>query len=87
MVKDEQVRILMKLINQEKTLPLAGAKAGMSEKTARKYRKSGQLPSQVQAQHIWRTREEPFGDDWFWIEELLDYNPGLEAKTIFEALQ
>ena len=52
MVKDEQVRILMKLINQEKTLQLAAAKAGMSEKTARKYHKSGRLPSQVQAQHI-----------------------------------
>ena len=37
MVKDRQVRILMKLINQEKTLELAAAKAGMSEKTARKY--------------------------------------------------
>ena len=36
MVKDEQVRNLMKLINQEKTLGLAAAKAGMSEKTARK---------------------------------------------------
>ncbi len=38
MVKDEQVRNFMKLINQEKTLKLAAAKAGMSEKTARKYR-------------------------------------------------
>ena len=87
MVKDEQVRILMKLINQEKTLELAAAKAGMSAKTARKYRKSGRLPSQVQAQHIWRTREDHFQDDWAWIEELLAYNSGLEGKTIFEALQ
>jgi hypothetical protein len=87
MVKDEQVRNLMKLINQEKTLQLAAAKAGMSEKTARKYRKSSQLPSQVQAPHAWRTREDPFEEDGPWIEELLDYNSGLEAKTIFEAIQ
>ena len=39
MVKDEQVRILMKLINQEKSLERAAAKAGMSEKTARRYRR------------------------------------------------
>ena len=43
MVKDEQVRNFMKLINQEKTLKMAAAKAGMSEKTARKYRQSGKL--------------------------------------------
>ena len=87
MVTDEQVRILMKLINQEKTLKMASAKAGMSEKTARKYRPSGKLPSQVQAAHIWRTRPDPFEEDWSWIKELLEYNSGLEAKTIFEVLQ
>ena len=87
MVKDEQVRNLMKLINQEKTLGLAAAKAGMSEKTARRYRRSGKLPSQSQQAHTWRTRQDPFQDDWGWIKELLEYNSGLEAKTIFEVLQ
>ncbi len=51
MVTDNQVRILMKLINQEKLLKTAAAKAGMSEKTARKYRKSGKLPSQCRVVH------------------------------------
>jgi hypothetical protein len=87
MVTDEQVRILMKLINKEKTLKVAAAKAGMSEKTARKYRQSGELPSQVQAEHSWRTRQDHFEADWPWIKELLEYNSGLEAKTIFEVLQ
>lgn len=41
MVTDYQVRMLMKLINKEKTPKTAGAKAGKSEKTARKYRRSG----------------------------------------------
>jgi hypothetical protein len=41
----------MKLINQEKLLKTAAAKAGMSEKTARKYRKSGKLPSQCRVVH------------------------------------
>ncbi len=35
MVTDEQVRNLMKLVNQSKTLKTAAAKAGMCEKTAR----------------------------------------------------
>jgi len=36
MVTDYQVRILMKLINQNKTPKTTASKAGMSEKTARK---------------------------------------------------
>ena len=60
MVTDKQVRILMKLINQEKTLLTAAAKAGMCEKTARKYRKSGKLPSQCKPIHDWPTHEDAF---------------------------
>jgi len=61
MVMDNQVRILMKLVNQEKLLKTAAARAGMSERTARKYRKSGKLPSQCKVvhdcrNHIARTR-------------------------------
>ena len=53
-VTDEQVRMLMTLINKEKTLAVAAAKAGMTEKTARKYRDLEQLPSQVAEPHTWR---------------------------------
>ena len=42
MVTNSQVRILMKLVNKEELLKTAAAKAGMSEKTARKYRKSAE---------------------------------------------
>jgi len=85
---DNQVRMLMKLINQEKNLESAAAKAGMSEKTARKYRRLGRLPSQCKPIHDWRTRPNPFAeDDWHWVEEVLENNNGVEAKTLFEALQ
>jgi hypothetical protein len=87
MVTDQQVRKLMKLIQSEETLALAAAKAGMDEKTARKYRRSGQLPSQCQPAHTWKTRVDPFTDHWPEIQELLQLNPGLEAKTIFADLQ
>ena len=88
MVTDNQVRILMKLVNQEKLLKTAAAKAGMSEKTARKYRKSGKLPSQCKVVHDWRTRPDPLDpEDWRWVEEVLENNDGIEAKTLFEVLQ
>jgi hypothetical protein len=87
MVSDNQVRILMKQINQSKTLKSAAAKAGMSEKTARKYRRSGKLPSQCKPIHDWKTHEDVFEDDWPWVQDFLGTNSGLEAKTMFEALQ
>ena len=36
MVEDQQVKKLMKLLQDEKPLSLAAAKSGMDEKTARK---------------------------------------------------
>ena len=44
MVTDTQVRRLMSLIPKEKTLAVVAAKAGMDEKTTRKYRGSCRLP-------------------------------------------
>jgi len=87
MVTDQQVRRLRMLIQTEKTKAIAAAKAGMDEKTARKYLKHGQLPSQCKKEHNWRTRPDPFEQEWEQIKEKLEVNPGLEAKTIFEALQ
>ena len=60
MVTDEQVRLLMKGIQREKSLTVAAAKAGMSEKTARRYRDLEKPPSEVRPLHDWRTRRDPF---------------------------
>jgi len=87
MTTDMQYRKLMKLIQTEKTLATAAAKAGMDEKTARKYITVGKPPSEVKVDHTWRTRKDPFEEVWEKIEEYLDTNSGLEAKTIFEDLQ
>ena len=40
MTTDQQVRLLMTLINEGLPLVTTAAKAGMSERTARKYRRS-----------------------------------------------
>jgi len=87
MVTDKQVRRMMKLINEERTLAVAAARAGMDEKTARKWRDLGKLPSEINPEHDWRTRKDPFEDMWKEIRAKLEINPGLEAKTLFEDLQ
>lgn len=87
MVTDQQVRRMFMLIKGEDSKGTAAAKAGMDEKTALKYRKLGQLPSQIKTPHVWRTRPDSFEGQWNNIIELLKVNPGLEAKTIFEYLQ
>src|SRR3954465_6941447 len=87
MVTDRQFRRLRKLIQSEDTLAQAADKAGVDEKTARKYRDSDALPSQRRVPHTWRTREDPFQDAWPELLELLRLNPGLQAKTLFLDLQ
>ena len=77
----------MKLIKVEQKLGLSAAKAGMDEKTARKYRRLGKLPSEVKPDHTWRTREDPFEEVWEEIRPKLEVNAGLEAKTLFDDLQ
>lgn len=87
MVTDQQVRRLFKLIQTEKNFGIASMKAGMDEKTARKYRRRGKLPSELKQEHTWRTRKDPFEDIWEGLRSMLETNPGLEAKTLFEDLQ
>jgi hypothetical protein len=77
----------MELIGTGMKLGLAAAKAGMDEKTARKWRSLGKMPEEVRVEHFWRTREDPFEEVWAEVEEKLRINPGLEAKTLFEDLQ
>ena len=43
---------------------LAALKAGMDRKTAAKYLKEGKYPSELTAERTWRTREDPFEEDW-----------------------
>jgi hypothetical protein len=87
MVTDRLFRRLRNLIQTEDTLAQAADKAGVDEKTARKYRDSDPLPSQRRVPHTWRTREDPFQDVWPELVDQLRLNPGLQAKTLFDDLQ
>ena len=87
MVSNQQVKRLWRLAGQKWALEIAAVKAGMDPKTARKYLRDGRLPSEMREKHTWRTRPDPFVDDWDEIRQLLAVEPGLQAKTIFEHLQ
>ena len=87
MITDNQVRRLRRLMQTEGTLSSAAAKAGMDEKTARKYIRLDKLPSELKIEHTWRTREDPFEEVWDEVRSHLEDNPGLEAKTLFDYLQ
>src|ERR1039458_3229730 len=87
MVTDNQVRRLFRLSKTERNQEVAAAKAGMDIKTARKYQAAGKLPSELRGERIWRTRPDPFSEVWEQIRERIKASPGLEAKTLFEALQ
>ena len=87
MVKDRQVKRLWRFLGRGKTLVSASASANMDEKTARRYRQLQRLPSEVVADHTWRTRPDPFAEVWPEVHEQLEATPGLQAKTLFAWLQ
>lgn len=88
MVTDQQVRRLFDVQNRYEHHYQAADAAGMSRKTAHKYLKGCKLPSFCRVEHTWPTRQDPFSEDWAFIEQLLkDTQAALEAKTLFEHLQ
>jgi len=84
---DAQVRIIMRERSAGKTQEQAAAKADInSRKTVRKYERLGKLPSELKKPREYRTRSDPFEDDWAEAERMLEKAPELEAKTLFEWL-
>ena len=64
----------------------AASKSGMSAKTARKYLKSNQLPSEMKKDRDWKTRQNIFTPIWSEIEDMLSKSPKLQATTILDFL-
>ena len=88
MVRDEQIRRLWSRMEKEGVLWKSAAKAGVCEKTGRKYMRAGKLPSQMKKPHTWRTREDPFEGVWEEIGGMLEKSEAkFEGKTLFEYLQ
>jgi hypothetical protein len=89
MVRDAQVRLLRRKLMEGKTQESAAAAAGISERSARRWKK-GLYPSQHRKPHTWRTRDDPFVEVFdAEIVPLLeaDSRGVLEATTILAELQ
>ncbi len=87
MVTNTHIRRLRRLDQLGMSPGRAAATAGIDDKTARKYRRLGKLPSEVRMEHTWRTRPDPFADIWSRVEELLLVSPELQTHTLFAWLQ
>jgi hypothetical protein len=83
MKKDTEVKLFMQVRRTGLSQRRAAAKAGMSERTARKYERAGKLPSQLKQPRTWRTRANPFEEDWPWVVEQLEQDPALQGTTLF----
>jgi len=81
---DAQVRMIMREREKGRTQEQAAVTANLSSrKTAAKYERLGQLPSELKQPRTYRTRTDPFVGDWPEVEEMLVGAPELEAKTLF----
>ena len=84
---DAQVRIIMRERSKGKTQEQAAAKANLKSRiTVGKYEGLGKLPSGLKKPREYRTRSDPFEDNWREAEKMLGKAPELEAKTLFEWL-
>ena len=86
MKKDGEIKLLLDERGKGTNQKLAATRAGVCERTARKYERSGKLPSQVKKPRVHRTRENPFVCDWPWVEEQIRADPALQTKTLFALL-
>ncbi len=83
MLSRQEIERILELQRKGKNIAAIARKTDHRRKTVRKYLKH---PTQEMVKHTWRTRENPFADVWDKIVDLLETNPGLEAKTIFNYL-
>src|SRR2546422_1040585 len=86
MKKDAEVLRYMRERRKGTNQERAAARAGISVKTARKYERAGRLPSQLKQPRTWRTRPNPFEEDWPWVVEQLQRDPALQGATLFAEL-
>ena len=76
----------MKFLETGDTLATAAAKSGIDQKTASKWSQSGQPRVDSKEPRSYRTRPDAPREDWPFIEQLLERDAAIEAKTIFDHL-
>jgi hypothetical protein len=84
--KDTEIKRYMQARHKGATQQVAAARAGISERTARRYEQAGKLPSERKLPLTWRTRANPFEEDWPWVVAELKRDPALQGTTLFALL-
>lgn len=86
MTKDGIAKELRRTLSSGVSLTRAARMFEMDPKTARKYRDSDLLPSQMAKPRTHRTRVDPFAEVWHEVELRLQTEPRLKAYTLFQWL-
>jgi hypothetical protein len=86
MKTDAEVRLMKRERAKGRTQEQAAARAAMSVRTARRYEQLGKLPSEIKQPRSYRTRPNPFADDWPWITAQLERDSALQSTTLFGLL-
>jgi hypothetical protein len=86
MKRDAEVLLMLHERAKGRTQEQAAARAGMSVRTARSYERRGKLPSQVKQPRTYRSRPDPFAEDWSWVLTQLRLDPALQSQTLFRLL-
>ncbi len=85
-ITDQQVR-KYKAMRRTATQEIAAARMGISVRSARRIERAATLPSQ-RGPRTWRTRVDPLAGVWdAELVPLLEAEPGLQGRTLFEELQ
>ena len=82
MKKDAEVRVMKRERTKGKTQEQAAARAGMSARTARRYEHLGRLPSELKQPRRYRTRPNPFAEDWAWVTTQLERDLHRGTRTL-----
>jgi hypothetical protein len=86
MKQDAEVLLMLRERARGRTQEQAAARAGMSVRTARAYERRARLPSQLKQPRTYRSRPNPFADEWPWITAELERDPALQGQTLFGLL-
>jgi hypothetical protein len=86
MKSNAEVLLMKRERAKGRTQEQAAAKAGMSVRTVRKYEHLAKLPNQLKQPRDYRTRPNPFEEDWPWIAAQLGRDSALQATTLFALL-
>ena len=88
MITDVRASKMYLLLHQGESVASVSKRLEMSQKTVRKYRDAGQLPSQIERpQRNYRTRKDPLAEFWSEIEGLLQQDARLKPYAILDWLK